>query len=294
MRRLHFIVNPTAGRGRSLETWSKIEAYLKQHERFCAVPYSVAYDAQQEIPEDEDTVLVAVGGDGTVHRVAQISIAQNRPLAVIPAGTGNDFVRNVGIPTPLDAALHTLISQPIRQLDVLQVNDRWTVNACGFGLDADVVHHIEQSSQMKRLGRLAYGLIMPKALYHYCPFAMELVVDGQSFAFHNVLLVVIANGRSFGGGMQITPQAVMNDGRCDICVVSNMTKFNLLKLFPSVYRGQHTRHPAVTFYQGQEVRIHFYDKARRGEFDGEMGRTYGDVTANVIPGGLRLITPAQL
>jgi diacylglycerol kinase (ATP) len=294
MRRLHFIVNPAAGRGRSLKIWSKIEAYLKQHERFRAVPYTVAYDVQDEIPADDDTVLVAVGGDGTVHRVAQVSIAQNRPLAVIPAGTGNDFVRNVGIPTSLDAALLTAMSQPIRRLDVLQVNDGWTVNACGFGLDADVVHHVEQSPKVKRLGRLAYGIIMPKTLYHYRPFAMELVVDGQSFAFHHVSLVVLSNGRSIGGGMQITPHAVMNDGRCDICIVSDLTKFSLLRLFPSVYRGQHIRHPAVTFFQGQEVRIHFRNTARRSEFDGEVGRTYEEITATVQPGGLRVITPAEL
>jgi diacylglycerol kinase (ATP) len=295
-----FIVNPVSGNGRGAAVWSKLESVLKKRNTAYVVEKTAKMgDAKQltieMLTRGEVQVLVAVGGDGTVNEVINGMIAVNTPcrFAHIAAGSGNDFARGHALPTePIEALEKILNAEEGKAIDLLQVNGRIAANAVGAGFDGQVAKTTNEASYKKllnrlRLGVFAYIISVIRVLFFYRPSTVWLSVDGEEEEIEGVWLIAVANIANYGGGMLICPGAAANDGIAEVCVVSKVTRWGLLRAFPLIFSGAHVNHPAVRFYRGTAIAVRTA-KPLVVHADGEtVGQT--PISIEVLPNRLQVL-----
>jgi YegS/Rv2252/BmrU family lipid kinase len=305
--KLLFIVNPVAGNGRGRRVWHILETILKRdnfpHEVCMTSKPGGATELASQLAAREPLAMVAVGGDGTLHEVAQgLSIQTLRcPLAYIPAGSGNDFARALRIPFDPEEALTRLMErfrtaqsdgEQCSPIDMLRFGDIWAVNSLGAGLDGYVIK-LTIEAKYKRwlnrigLGSLVYPLTLVRALFTYRPGTAVVTVDGRQMTFNKLWFCAVTNISYFGGGMHIVPDAKPDDGYADICIVSGISRLGLLLAFPRVYKGRHTNLKAASFLRGRSVRIES-DKPLTLQADGEYA---GETPAiiELVPEHLQIV-----
>lgn len=284
------IVNPLAGGGRAARTWATISEAAKHVEYVRTVRPGHARQLASAAAHDGVERVIAVGGDGTVSEVASAIVHSNTTLAVVPAGSGNDFSRSIGVPTPAAAALRVALGGRIREVDVGTIESapgacRTFVNVAGFGFDADVVMRTAASHAR---GRTRYVLGVLRCLRECRTYQTELEVDGHRLQ-RRVLLVAIANGPRLGGGMLIAPQARNDDGQLDVCIVNAVDRWEVLRLLPRMWSGGHRTHRAVEFVRCRELRAEAVAPPAI-QADGELVGTL-PVVFSVAPRALRCVVP---
>lgn len=307
MRHLHFLVNSQAGRGRAQAAWLEVKSYLTSRGYSMVSGGYSAHSASRSMESREysvsdavdstfdfsqlprTSILVALGGDGSIHYAATTAVTHGFTLGIIPAGTGNDFASALGIPPEPLQALQTILSGQTKMVDVIKANNQFIFNAGGFGLDASVVHFIEANPWLKRRGSLGYSLSLPIVLGRFQPFSMTLRGERQEQGFKKVSLVAVTNGPSFGGGMKLVPTANLFDGRIEVCVVDELPKPELLRVFPRIFKGTHVTHPCVHIYQGERFEVEFARKRNYGQYDGEPIETTERVNIEVMPRQLQIL-----
>jgi diacylglycerol kinase (ATP) len=267
--KLFVIVNPRAGK-KALRLLPKIKRWLSQspHEFSFSIPRSQD-EMRLEItkaPSRGIHGILLCGGDGTVHEALPAIAETNLPFGLIPCGRGNDFARNIGLSMnfrknrilPFDPTFH--------KYDLPTINTIPFVSIACIGLDAEV-NKLAQDGEGYFGGKLGYIVCVLKALKTFRPFEIEMTIDGQ-FGRDRVMMVTIANGPYYGGGMKIAPDAMMDDGVLNICIVKEMSKWELLREFPKVFKGTHISNPHFTMKTGQKVKIQS-DERREIFADGE-------------------------
>ncbi|MEJ9212125.1 diacylglycerol kinase family protein [Bacillus smithii] len=260
----YFIVNKLSGNGKGRKVWRKIEKLLQEKRihyqvRFTERPKH-AVEIVKEISSETGMTVVAVGGDGTVHDVANGLIDSNIPLGIIPAGSGNDLARALQIPMNYQKALERILIGKQRKMDVGRIGNECCITITGIGFDGKVAEANNSSKYKKwlntfRLGNLSYGLSFLHVLFQYRPVNVQLKVDEKNFSFFNVWFIAIANTQSYGGGIKICPEACYDDGLFDICIVHDLSKWELLRTFPKAFVGKHVLHPGVTMIRGKQVDV---------------------------------------
>ena len=206
--------------------------------------------------------LVVVGGDGmvslAVNAVAQTSI----PFAVVPAGTGNDLARGIGIPVgditaSIDHLLQSLLREPER-LDLGRITStdgstvRWFASILSAGFDAVVNERANAMTWPK--GKSRYTLALLRELFAFQAVEYQLTVSGKTRS-EKAMLISVANNTSMGGGMKVAPDASMRDGLLDVFVLRPLSKFRFLRLFPRVFAGTHVGEPEVLIERCTQVTI---------------------------------------
>ena len=238
--------------------------------------------------------VIAVGGDGTVQEVVNGLLATSSPsvLGLVPVGTGNDLARSLGVPLKLDAAWEAASAGETRQLDVARATNgagrvRWFASAGGIGFDAQVAAAMAQRRGWQA-SRAGYLLTTLAELRRFSNCQVKLTIDDATFE-GPVLFIAAANGAYYGGGMQIAPDARVDDGRLDVCVVGDISRLTALRQLPNLYRGTHIRHPAVTMHEGVRLRIEGAPETRI-HLDGEP---FGGLPLDVElhPAALRVAAP---
>ncbi|HEX6873628.1 MAG TPA: YegS/Rv2252/BmrU family lipid kinase [Micromonosporaceae bacterium] len=287
---------PTAGRGRhnhtvadvlrALGTAGPTVRILDAH----TVPD--ALDACRQAVAEGAAALVAVGGDGTVHLAIQAVAGTMVPFGVVPAGTGNDFATEVGIPAdPVAAAKavsEALRAGRTRAVDLARLvgpdgYDRYFAAVLGAGFDA-IVNERANAMRWPR-GPLRYDLATYLELARLKPRQYTITVDGVAHELAAVL-VAVGNSASYGGGMRICPEADNTDGLLDVVVAGPISRATLVRLKPRVYQGTHISHPKVISMRAKIVEI-----AADGittYVDGERACPL-PVTITAEPGALRLL-----
>ena len=297
-----FLVNPAADNGATGRRWPQIAnraaaAGLTGDVLMSERPGQLTELARQAA-EDGATQLVAVGGDGTVYEVVNgIAGREGVDLAIVPRGTGRDFVRTYGIPRRLEDALRTARDGRIREIDLGRARFRswqgetaetYFANIASAGMSGAIAKRANETN--KALGG--------KASYFWATFAVfarwrtseiTVTVDGESrrSRMHDV---VVANGRYFGGGMMICPQAEPDDGFFDVLLIGNLTKRDLVLTLPKTYRGSHLPHPKAELLRGSAVEIEAPDPLPV-ELDGEQPGTT-PARFDLVPRAVRLRVPA--
>jgi len=234
--------------------------------------------------------LAVCGGDGTIGEVVPAVVQANAGLGILPFGTANDLARALGIPRQVEAATAVLLAGNMGAIDLGRVNGRPFATVVAFGFDAEV-NQIAARRQLALAGSLGY---VGAALWHLARFRAPRVRLSGEFGHLELelLLVAMGNTRSYGGGLQITPEADPRDGKLDVCIVRRVPRRTVASVLPRVFSGSHVRHPAVRVERSQWVRIDCLDADPRVVYaDGELvgqSPVYADATA----GGLRLILPA--
>ncbi|MCU1537344.1 MAG: Sphingosine kinase [Humibacillus sp.] len=237
--------------------------------------------------------LVVVGGDGTAHLGANIVAGTATRLLVVAAGTGNDLATHLGLPVRDPAAAVALLrSGRTRSIDAGRVRrdgapDQWFAGVLGAGFDAVVAARAERMRWPH--GHLRYLLAVLRELPVFRPIPYTVTLDGHRLETR-AMLVTVANTTSFGGGMQVSPAAVDDDGLLDVMIVHELSMSAFLRVFPRVYSGTHVTHPAVEQHRAAHVRLEA--DGIRSQADGEP---FADlpVDVEVVPGALRVVVPAD-
>jgi YegS/Rv2252/BmrU family lipid kinase len=287
------IVNPVAGNGRAARVWQQVRADidgLRQSECVMSERVGHARELAQSAAQDGYDRVVVVGGDGTMCEVASGVAHSQTAVAMIPAGTGNDCCRNLGIPTDVVAAANLALAGPIRAVDLGEIQtpggSTHFVNVAGFGFDAEVAWRVNAMPKIVG-GTLPYVWGVLQTLWRYSSPRMRITLDDHELE-QAVFLVAVGIGACYGGGMRIVPDAVIDDGLFDVCVVGNLGRLEVLRLFPKIYSGAHRGHAAVQFFRCREVRAECGTSARC-QADGEL---VGALPASftILPGGLQCVT----
>ena len=248
------LINPTSGGGKGAKIGDLVRKKLREDRRpFSEIPTTSAESAiaalNDAISRGGISGVIAVGGDGLMNIAMQILALKKIPLLPIAAGTGNDFVRTLGVPMDLSAL--DLLGDPPISVDLGKVNNRYFGNILSTGFDSLVN---ERANRMKIQNRVKYNLAMIMELPLFKPNMYRFNVDGESFE-SEAMLIAIGNGRSYGGGMLVTPQADIHDNTLDLMVLAPVSKFEFLRVFPRVYKGSHISHPKVSIIRGSKIEV---------------------------------------
>ena len=268
---LTFIVNPTAGNQHAIKVQTVLKQELDKRGIACRFvrterPGHATDLARETASADDCTGVIAVGGDGTAFEVACGLMNTGVPMGIIPAGTGNDFIKTVGLPTkPLDA-LDFILSHNPRPVDVGGLNDRLFLNVCGTGFDVTVLDYTQAAKKYCR-GLLPYLIGLIRGIAHYKPVHVRFTADGHTEE-REVLICSIANGRYFGGGIAICPEASADDGLLDLVIAEHQPRWKLPFLVPSLLMGRIDDFSFTTHKRCKEVEI--YSKGMRLNADGEI------------------------
>ncbi|RSS81421.1 diacylglycerol kinase [Streptomyces sp. WAC06614] len=289
------LVNPTAGRGRGAHAAQPAASALRA--AGFSVRTVVGTDAEDALARLRTAVregtgaVVAVGGDGVVSLALQALAGTLVPLGVVAAGTGtgNDFARALGLPVGDPAAAGRLAATAlkegrIREIDLGRAGDRWYGTVLCSGFDSRVN---DRGNRIRwAAGRFRYDLAMIAELAAFRPYPYRITLDDGPAIETEATLVAVGNGTSYGGGMRICADAVMDDGLFDVTVVGNCSRTTLLKVFPKVYRGTHLDHPAVTVHRARRITLEAAGTTAYA--DGEpLGPL--PVTAECLPAVLRIL-----
>jgi diacylglycerol kinase (ATP) len=209
--------------------------------------------------------VVALGGDGTVNSVGSGLLGSNSILAVIPAGFGNDFFKMLDIGNNLEEICKAVIFGDEVTFDVGMINGQPFFNSIGFGFDTEVAIHANKTN--KNFGKLAYIMAVLKAWKRYPTFDIKLHIDNLDLTCP-VMLVAVGIGRSSGGGFLLTPQAITNDGKFDVCVLEKIGRSKIFSFLPLTLRGTHIRKPNVKIYRCKQIEV-FSDKPLPIHYEGE-------------------------
>jgi YegS/Rv2252/BmrU family lipid kinase len=261
------IVNPHAGGGRALAIWDQIGPSLRQqlgHVVSAITPTLEALAAALEQAHAEGVQrIISIGGDGTNHHVINAIMRHNQqhpsaPLtyATIPAGTGRDWSRGAGTPLDPEQAVTWIANTRLRPVDVgwasLDGKDRYFLNTSSTGITYDVVSRVERSAKG---GRTTFIKAILGSLMHYRPVPLRIWVDGRLWWDEPTYLAAFANGRYFGQGLMIAPNAQVDDGLFDVFAAGDMRLPSVLRLLGQLYQGEHIHNRRVAHCRGEHVRV---------------------------------------
>ena len=285
---LTFIVNPTAGNGYALKIEQQVQAEMARRGLSCQFVHAEhpghATDlARIASSTDGCTGVIAIGGDGTAYEVACGLMNTGVPMGIIPAGTGNDFIKTVSIPKKPMEALEFILTHDPRPVDVGGLNDRLFLNVCGTGFDVTVLDYTLAAKKYCR-GLLPYLIGLIRGIAHYKPVYVRFTVDGHTEE-REVLICSIANGRYFGGGIAICPEATADDGLLDLVIAEHQPRWKLPFLVPSLLMGRIDKFSFTTHKRCKTVEL--YSKGMRLNADGEVSEM-DEAKFSVLQGALTL------
>lgn len=236
--------------------------------------------------------LVVVGGDGMVNLAVHVLAGTRVPMGLVPSGTGNDMARGLGIPVGnTEAAIEALlvaIRRPPRIIDAGRVRggegeESWFACVLSAGFDAVVNERANLMRWPK--GKSRYNLALLRELAMLKPIRYRLTMDGTVIET-DAALISVANNVSLGGGMKVTPDALLDDGLFDVLVVLPLSRLAFLRIFPRVFKGTHIMDPRVTVYRARSIRLEADDVVAYA--DGErVGPLPLDIDA--VPAALRVL-----
>ena len=285
---IYAICNPIAGSGRGRIIGEIIEKKLiekKLPHRMVTTerPGQATEFALEACDMHADTVL-AIGGDGTALEVARGIIGQDIALGIIPAGTGNDFVKALGVPlSPVDA-LEYILSHPAQSTDAGEINGEVFLNEIGTGFDVSVLDYAAKAKKTFRgILPYLYGVIMTMFRFH--SISLTYAINGGENIITDAFVVSAANGVKIGGGIPIAPQAKVDDGKLDVTIVGKIKKTKLISRLIGLMQGKILSFPETKYYRAESIT--FTVPEMRVNIDGEIVREK-TVTARVLPGALKI------
>jgi YegS/Rv2252/BmrU family lipid kinase len=252
--KLRLIYNPAAGRGRARR---QVEA-AQEHLRALGAQVDAAASSS---PDDLTRLaaegsrggwdrVVVCGGDGTLHRAIRDYDLGGAPLALLPLGSGDDFAKVCGIPRDLRAACDVAARGVIRKVDVAHANGIRYLGVAGLGFDSEVARYANEHAKFLR-GSLVYLYAILRVLPRFTPHRVRI----NGGAPREIMFATVGNSRQYGGGIRITPDAKVDDGQLDFCIVHRTSRMQLLMTLPLAYTGGHVRKPYVECGRGRDFRF---------------------------------------
>ena len=300
MDKVHVIVNPLSARGRTSQRWNAIKEII--HHYFTEFKYIFterprqATEIARDLLKDGFDLIIGVGGDGTLNEIANgyfhqdshQAINQDASLGIIPSGTGSDFVRSLRIPRDFKSSIETIKNSGAKTIDVGKItfnfsaaaerSSAYFINVADFGLGAEVARNVSAIPSKKR-GPFSYYVGLLSTIRSYKSKKVKIVIDDTEEISNRFLIGAVANGRIFGGGMIIAPEAEPDDGYFDLVLVEDMKRLEIIKNSRLLYTGTLPKHPKVIVKRVKNIKVYpveeeeAKDKTVNIEYDGEIGKS---------------------
>jgi YegS/Rv2252/BmrU family lipid kinase len=289
---LKVIYNPTAGRGKARRWVREVEETLRARGARADCEPSTGPDDLVRIAAESSRAgydrVVVMGGDGTLHLALREFDLAKGTLALIPTGSGDDFARVAGIPRKIREACDNVLRGRVREVDVALANNLRYLGVAGLGFDSEVAEYANRNVKFLR-GSAVYLYSILRVLPRFTPRRVSIRTDDGTRE-QAIMFAAIGNTRQYGGGIRITPDASIDDGLLDACIVHETTRMQLLKTLPLAYSGAHVKKPYVEITRGRA--FHFdSDQSMAVYADGEpLTRT--PVAFEVCAEKLRVVVPA--
>ena len=304
----YFILNPSSHSNGSRKTWNEVLPILQAE----SIPYRVFSThypghgtaiARDITERDPEAVIVAIGGDGTVHDVLSgLTHMDGVTFGLIPSGSGNDFARGMGLARDTAEAIETVLHpKKTIAMDVGEIRGseggRFGVS-CGIGFDASVCHEalsskLKSSLNHLHLGELTYTTIAAKQLLTYEPGPMTVQCDGgEALHLPRAFFAAVMNQKYEGGGFRFCPAARTDDGVLDVIVAENISRLRMLLSLPFAMPGLHTGFRGIHIYRCKSIEIRT-DRRCAVHIDGESGGLQKILQAGVEPSSIRIMLPRE-
>jgi diacylglycerol kinase (ATP) len=302
MTRTVFLVNPASDNGITGKRWPELanraEMLGLRGETLLSERPGHVIELAERAARDGAELLVSVGGDGTLNEAVTglMRAGAAAELAVVPIGTGMDFVRTHGIPTRFDDAVRTALDGAVRTIDLGRVSyrtwagedaERYVANVGSVGMSAAVARRANGMSKMLG-GRTTFFYALVRVFLEWQNTVVDVELDGErrSARMHDV---IVANGQYHGGAMWLAPEARPDDGLFDVLTIGDVTKLDFVTTAPKLYRGTHLSHPKVELARARVVGVDARERLPI-ELDGEQVGTT-PARFEIVPGALRLRVP---
>jgi diacylglycerol kinase (ATP) len=288
LRDIALLTNPTSGRGRGGKVRDRALARLRgaglDVRSLQGRDAAEALDLARQCVTDGVDALVVCGGDGMVHLAVQAVAGTGTPLGIVPAGTGNDVARYFDIPRKdPDAAVDRVVAGRTRTVDLARSGEQYFVTVLAAGFDAAVNERANRMTWPK--GQMRYNIATLAELRVFEPLPYTLQLDDRQVSL-DAMLVAVGNGPSFGGGLRITEGAVLDDGLLDVVIIKPITKPDLVRTYPKLFKGTHIHHPQYEHHLVRSVTV-----AAPGIVSYADGERFGPLplTVECAPGALTVL-----
>lgn len=297
--RVAVVANPTSGQGQGARSATVVLERLRRHgvevrDVSASTAAAALHQAAAAVTGGVDALFV-VGGDGMTHLGVNACAGTEVPLAVVAAGSGNDAARGLDLPIgdpakAIDRAVERLRENRFRTVDAARAETadgtrRWYLGVLSAGFDA-LVNERANGWTWPR-GRMRYNLAIARELPTFRPMRYRLELDGEQLD-ELAMLVSVANGTSYGGGMRIAPDASYTDGLLDVVVLGPVSTPEFVRVFPTVFTGRHVHHRAVTVRRARTVSVETPDRDLVVYADGErVGPT--PIRCEVVAASVRVL-----
>ena len=299
-RRVFVAINPSASFGKGRNVGPAVIKALTDagHDvtRLMEASYQELITKARAAVASKPDALIVVGGDGMVNLGTNMVAGTDVPLGIVPSGTGNDMARVLAIPhEDTDGAIRLLLRQlqlPPRTIDAGLIHrsdggQTWFACMVSAGFDASVNERANRMTWPK--GRIRYNIALVYELFGMKKISYTLDMDGEKRTVDGSMISV-GNGVSLGGGMLVTPTALVDDGLLDVLIVEHMPRLDFLRIFPRVFKGEHLSDKRVTVHKVKRVSISAENVAAYGD-----GERVGPLPIEIetVAGALRVLSPAN-
>jgi diacylglycerol kinase (ATP) len=286
------IANPVAGKGKATALIDQVRSILKERKadfdfELTKAPGDAA-DMARSAAERGWKVIVSLGGDGTISEVISGLVGTESALGIVSCGKGNDIARSLGVSTDTEQAVNTLLNGEKRRIDVGLEKDQVFADIAGVGFSAEVS---SQANNMRKLkGPLAFLAATYRTLSRLKARQVRIELDNEVIET-KVVSITLSNMKYAGGGMIFAPDAVVDDGLFDVCIVREIGKIGFALTFPQMYKDAGPKHPALSRYRSSSVRI-FTENPMEKMFDGNInGKT--PLEAKILAKAIEVLVPSS-
>ncbi len=290
-RNIAFIINPKSGTNRAKDLNSTIENIFANTNINYVIAYTThaghATKLAQLYADLKYETVVAVGGDGTVNEVAQGLINSNTALGIVPLGSGNGLARACNISLKPAIAITAIKKGYIKLIDVGYINNKLFLSNAGTGFDAYIA---KQCANQNKRGLMMYARTSIQHFSSYKSKTYKITIDGEKTIEEKAMMISIANGKEFGYGFKIAPNASCFDGKLDIVIVKPLNFFNAPRVGFMSWWGNVTEYSKVNHYVGKKITI-TCDNMNLYQIDGDYHDGTTNLEIRIEPKALNIIVP---
>lgn len=287
-KKILFIINPVSGTRRKRDIASKIYKHtdnLKYDIKLIFTEYAGhAFELAREGVKKKYNIIVAGGGDGTVNEVASALVKSKTALAIIPLGSGNGLARHLKIPLKTEEAIEIINNQFIKEIDYGVINEKPFFCTAGLGFDAKIGHKFAKKNER---GFYNYFKAVVEEFFSYNPKKYKITVDENKLS-ERAFLVTVANASQYGNNAFISPDAIIDDGLLDVCILRPFPKNRVIGLGIRLFKRTLDQSPYLEIIRGKEIII---KRKKKGpvHYDGEPAKMDKKIKVAVEPKGLRVV-----
>ncbi len=289
MEKISFIINPISGHGKKRTIEKNIEKYLRPDINLDILYTKAAKHAIElsQIASKNSDIIVAVGGDGSIHEVAQSLVGKSNKMGIIPMGSGNGLARHLNIPLNIKKAIETINLSNSKPIDVLDFGSYYGINVSGIGFDAQIAHLF---ANYGKRGFTSYIKLTINEFLKYKPQQFSITIDDQKEFETEAFLISIANSSQFGNNAYIAPNAIIDDGYFELVLLSPFQKRSALNIGIKLFTKKIDESKYLSIIKAKQVKITSKTKFATHN-DGEDMGTKKELNINIKPSSLNIIVP---